>query len=217
MIKKNHVEAFFNEMPFAEFLNAAASRSHVPGGGSVAASAGALGASMGAMVARLTLGKEGYEACQEQTESLAQSFTAAVAGFQRLAGEDMLAFDALMAALRMPKSEPEEIAARDAATGEAAYRAIDVPLQMGQLASRLLAENERLASFANAGAVSDCAVAAIILEAAARASLVSVDVNLPLVRDNRRRGLALEAQKQILKGLPDAVERTLATVKARTR
>ncbi|MDR1035071.1 MAG: cyclodeaminase/cyclohydrolase family protein [Deltaproteobacteria bacterium] len=166
------------DMPFGDFLAAASSRSHVPGGGSVAAAAGALGASMGAMVANLTLGKKGYEDCQDEAAGMARAFKDGVRAFHVLAAKDMDAFDALLKAWRLPRKTKKERSASEPALREALLGAILAPMGIARKASGMLALNLCLAGFGNARAVNDCGVAAVLLESSVRAAMLSVDVNI---------------------------------------
>ncbi|MDR1081523.1 MAG: cyclodeaminase/cyclohydrolase family protein [Deltaproteobacteria bacterium] len=170
--------AYF-KMPFGDFLEAAASRSHVPGGGCAAAAAGALGAAMAAMVANLTVGKKGCEDHEAGAREMAALFGDGVSGFQELGAGDVRAFDAVMGAMRLPRATPEERGARGAALRGALLGAVGAPAMIAGKAAGLLKATRSLAAFGNAGAVNDCGVAAVLLEAAVRAAVLSAEVNLP--------------------------------------
>ncbi|MFZ5787102.1 MAG: glutamate formimidoyltransferase, partial [Acidobacteriota bacterium] len=115
-------------MTLRRFADELSSDSPAPGGGSVAALVGALGAALAAMVANLSHAKKGFEAKRERLDVIA------VRGQQlkdRLLGAvdtDTAAFDRLLEAMRLPKGTPEEQAARDAAIADATVAAIEVPL-----------------------------------------------------------------------------------------
>ncbi|MDR2611640.1 MAG: cyclodeaminase/cyclohydrolase family protein [Deltaproteobacteria bacterium] len=205
------------KIPFEDFLAAAASRSHVPGGGSVAAAAGALGASMGAMVAHLTVGKEGYEVHQKEAQELAGAFLAGMEALQRLGEADMAAYDALASAYRLPKANPRERLSRGVAVRAAVRRAVLVPLEIAQTASELLELNARLASFGNDRAVNDCGVAAVLLEAAARGAMLTADVNLPRLDDPGMAEAVRARKEEVFTGARGIVKDTLAIVEERRR
>ncbi|MDR1166773.1 MAG: cyclodeaminase/cyclohydrolase family protein [Deltaproteobacteria bacterium] len=185
------------ERPFSEILAVAASKSPTPGGGSVSAMAGALGASMGAMVANLTQNKVGYEEYWLEATEMATLFLEGIEDFKKLTYADMDAFANFMEALRLPKGTEEQKAARRLALDAASAQAALAPLEIAQKSFDLLLANNRLASYGNAAAVNDGAVAAIILEAALRAALLQVDVNLPSLADAELRQ-ALKTKRDFL-------------------
>ncbi|MDR1314532.1 MAG: cyclodeaminase/cyclohydrolase family protein [Deltaproteobacteria bacterium] len=203
------------KLPFEDFLAAAASRCHVPGGGSATAAAGCLGAAMGAMVANLTLGKKGCEDHQEEAAASAGAFLNGLEAFKSLAVEDMEAFDAVMVAYRLPKSCPEELSARGLAVEAALRRAVLAPLGIARKAAELMDLNRRLAAFGNAGAVNDCGVAAVLLEATARAAMLSADVNLPSLQDGELKEEVKGLKGEFLEGLGQALRETMELVEAR--
>ncbi|MDR3154092.1 MAG: cyclodeaminase/cyclohydrolase family protein [Deltaproteobacteria bacterium] len=197
------------DLCFKEILELASSRSHVPGGGSVAAMSAALGASMGAMVANLTVGKKGCEESRGEAEGTAAAFGEGIAELEELTRGDMSAFDGLLLAYRLPKATDDE---RKARAGEILKRSAEAalaPLRISAKAAELLKLNRRLAEFGNPSAVNDCAVAAVILEASGRAAMLSVDVNLPALDDpvmlkdikDRRASILGEAEAAMLETL----------------
>ncbi|MDR1041460.1 MAG: cyclodeaminase/cyclohydrolase family protein [Deltaproteobacteria bacterium] len=203
--------------PFEDFLSAAASRSHVPGGGSVTAAAGALGAAMGSMVANLTLGKKGYEELQGEAAEMAAAFREGMEDFRRLASADMEAFDEVMRARRLPGTGRDDAEARCRAMSAALRKAVTAPLEIARKASELLELNRRLAAFGNAGAVNDCGVAAVLLEAVVRAAMLSVDVNLPSLEDTQLLADVRARKEEILSGAGFVMEESMRLVEARRR
>ncbi|MDR1920393.1 MAG: cyclodeaminase/cyclohydrolase family protein [Candidatus Adiutrix sp.] len=173
----------FYEMSISDFLEIAASSSHVPGGGNVSAVVAALGASMGAMVASLTAGKKGYEEHQEANRAILTAFMDGIENLKILTKDDVAAFDAYMQTFKMPKDTEEQKQARSQAIQAGVKKATLAPMGICRQCLELLREAAKLAPFGNKGAISDCGVAAIILEAAIRAAMLSVDINLPAVKD----------------------------------
>ena len=173
----------FYEMTLNDFLKVAASSSHVPGGGNVSAVVGALGASMGAMVASLTQGKTGYEEHQAANSAILKAFLDGIENLKRLTQGDVEAFDAYMKAFKLPKDTDEQKKARAAAIVEGVKKATLAPMMICRQCLDLMREAAKLAPFGNKGAISDCGVAAIILEGALRAAMLSVDINLSSVKD----------------------------------
>jgi formiminotetrahydrofolate cyclodeaminase len=177
------IPADFYSMTITDFLKVAASSSHVPGGGNVSAVVASLGASMGAMVASLTEGKKGYEEHQEANAAILKSFMEGIEKLKELTRGDVEAFDAYMKTFKLPKDTDEQKAARTAAIQDGVKQATLAPMKICRQCLDLMREAAKLAPFGNKGAISDCGVSAIILEAAIRAAMLSVDINLPAIKD----------------------------------
>lgn len=173
----------FGKLRVDEFLSALGSQEPTPGGGTAAAVAGAMGAALVEMVAALTLGKEKFAEVHPAMRAIATAAAAARAEMLSLAREDALAYDAVVAARRMPKETEEEKAARALAIAGANRLATEVPMRTARAAVRLLAVLPELASKGNPSAVSDAGTAALLLEASAEGALLNVGINLPTVKD----------------------------------
>ena len=192
-----------------DFLTEACSSSHTPGGGNVSAVVGTLGASMIAMVANLTLGKKGYEDYQDETKDILGKIMAGIEELKELTLKDMAAFDDYMKCFRMPKATDEEKAARRDAIQAAAKNATLVPLSICRTCVEMLKEADRLSRFGNKMAISDVGVGAYVCEAAMRACMLSVDINVPSIKDeafvadvlNQRARLFAEAEDLKIKAL----------------
>jgi len=168
----------FSKLSVQEFLEALASRAPTPGGGTAAALAGATGAALAEMVASLTLSKEKFAASHGAVHPIAEAASGARAEFLRLAREDAEAYDAVVAARRLPKETPEEKDARERQLKEANRRATEVPMQTARAAVRLLQSLPELVEKGNPSAASDAGAAALLLEAAAEGALLNVGINL---------------------------------------
>lgn len=198
-----------------DFLAEACSSSPTPGGGNVSAVVGTMGASMIAMVANLTIGKKGYENCQTEAQEVLGKVMAALEELKTLTVKDMAAFDDYMKCYRMPKATDEEKAARTAAIQNAAKNATMVPLTICQTLLELMKQADRLSRFGNKMAISDVGVGAFICEAALRACMLSVDINLPTIKDQsfvtdvmfQRARLFTEAEDLKIKALTYVKER----------
>ncbi|MDR1656357.1 MAG: cyclodeaminase/cyclohydrolase family protein [Deltaproteobacteria bacterium] len=171
------------DMSINDFLKVAASSAHVPGGGNVSAVVATLGASMGAMVASLTKGKKGYEDYQTENEAILKAFLDGIEALKVMTLADIEAFDTYMATFKLPKDTDEQKKARTDAIQAAGQKATLAPLNVCRKCLELMKEAAKLAPFGNKGAISDCGVSAIILEAAIRAAMLSVDINLPSIKD----------------------------------
>jgi glutamate formiminotransferase/formiminotetrahydrofolate cyclodeaminase len=167
----------------SDFSMALASDTPAPGGGSAAAAAGASGAALLAMVVRLTLGKEKYRASWQALEPLALRLEGARVRLLELVDEDTAAFDAVVAARRLPKDEPEAAARRTRAVDEANLLATTVPMQTAFFAHEALKTAPQVLEKGNPNAASDAWVAALLLHGAALGALANVRINLPGVSD----------------------------------
>jgi formiminotetrahydrofolate cyclodeaminase len=186
--------------PLENYLAAAASGEPTPGGGSVSALAGALGASMAAMAANFTVGKKQFAAVEPEARELLGKVEDLRKKLQELAQKDTEAYGAVSAAFKLPKKSPEEKAARTAAVASACRGAMAVPLESLRACRESLVATRRLAEIANPNLISDVGVAALLLEAAAGGSALNVAVNLPSIGDPQ---LAAAVQAELNATLAD--------------
>ena len=163
----------------SDFSAALASDAPVPGGGSAAAAAGASGAALLSMVVRLTLGKEKYRASWQDLEPLEGRIAGARVRLLELVDEDTRAFDAVMAARRLPKDTPEAAARRARALDEANLLAATVPMQTAFFSLEALKNAPGVLEKGNPNTASDAWVAALLLFSAALGALANVRINLP--------------------------------------
>ncbi len=165
------------------FLESVASSSPTPGGGSVAAAAGATGAALIAMVARLTAGREGFEALDERMREIAGETDEARSVLLDLADRDAHAFDAVMEAFKMPKATDPEKSARSAAIQTAFEGAAAVPLEVAHLSAGLLAMAVEVIETGNPDAASDGLSAGATLFASVLCALANVEINAGSLKD----------------------------------
>lgn len=172
------------ERSFRDILALAGSTAPTPGGGSIAAMAAALGTSMLQMVARLTLGRKKYQDVAAQVTEVLRRSEALQNQFEMLLSADMEAFDAVMAALRLPAETQEQQRIRQAKQRSATEQATRVPLSLAQACCEGLELALQLAPIGNQRAISDVGVGAQLLGAAAASALLSVDINLPALAES---------------------------------
>ncbi len=168
----------FSKLSLEEFLSTLASEAPTPGGGTAAAVAAAMGASLAEMVAALTLSKEKYAASHAAARPIAEAAAATRREFLDLAREDSEAYDRVLAARRLPKETQEQKAERGRRLAAANRRAAEIPMRTASAAVRLLSALPELAEKGNPNAASDAGAAALLLEAAAEAALLNVGINL---------------------------------------
>lgn len=199
------------ELGLETFLVRLSSRDPVPGGGSAAALAGAMGAALIHMVVELTAGRRGSEA----DETVLAEVGGAAAGWQsellRLAELDAAAYDAVIRARRLPRATDLEIQARDVQVAAAVREATRVPLEVVRRAAEVLALAERLAPMGHRTAISDVGVGALLAVAAMRGAALNVGINLPSLPDHDP--LHEEASAQVER-LLEGLDRREAAVRA---
>jgi formiminotetrahydrofolate cyclodeaminase len=173
----------FSKLSLDDFLGSLAADTPTPGGGTAAAVAGAMGATLVEMVAALTLSKEKYASSHEAVRPIAEAARAARAELTRLAREDSEAYDQVVAARRLPRESPEDKAQRARRVAQANAHATQVPMRTARAAVRLLAALPELVEKGNPNAVSDAGSAALLLEAATESALLNVGINLSGIED----------------------------------
>jgi formiminotetrahydrofolate cyclodeaminase len=184
------------QQPIRQFLDELGSAAPTPGGGSAAAVMGAMGAALVSMVCHLTIGRkdcEGVEAPMRQAlgeaEALRQRLTA-------LIEDDVRAFEALMAAYKLPRATDEDKLARGAAIQHALKQATDVPLACASACAEVIGLSQRIAPIGHRGVISDAGVAVLAAHAALRSAALNVYINVPSIKDSefaRDRRTRLEA------------------------
>lgn len=161
-----------------DFLEALASDSPTPGGGSAAAYSGAMAAALAAMVARLTIGKKKYAAVEAQMKEILAQAERLRGELSQAVEEDATAFDRVMAAFKLPRETAAEQEARDLAIETATQQAALVPLKVAQNAVMVLALAERLAALGNLNAITDAGSSAALARASLAAAALNVRTNL---------------------------------------
>lgn len=173
----------FGKLSLEQFLDALASNAPTPGGGTAAAVGGAMGAALAEMVAALTLSKEKYAASHDAMRPIAEAARLARRELLSLAREDSEAYEAVVAARRLPKETEEQKAERAQRIALANKHAAEVPMRTARAAVRLLSALPDLAAKGNPNAVSDAGAAALLLDACVEAALLNVGINLPGIED----------------------------------
>jgi formiminotetrahydrofolate cyclodeaminase len=166
------------------FLETLASRSPTPGGGSVVAVMGAMGAALVAMVCHLTIGKVHYEAVSEEMEAILHEVEAVRATLLDFIRADVEAFDAVMAAYGLPKVTDEEKGVRSAAIQQALKGATRVPLDCAKASRRVIELSLLVAEHGNTNVITDAGVAALAAHAALKSSALNVRVNTGNIKDS---------------------------------
>jgi formiminotetrahydrofolate cyclodeaminase len=166
------------DKPVTNFLDELASSAPAPGGGSVAAVSGALGAALVSMVCNLTLGKKAYADVQEDISDLLAQSEALRQELTDLLEDDVAAYTGYSKAAKMPRDTDEEKAERAKVMEEALKVATDVPLRIAETAAKVMDLCMPAAEKGNKWAVSDAGVAVLMAEAALRSAALNVLINL---------------------------------------
>ena len=165
------------------FLDELASSSPAPGGGSVAALAGALGAALTSMVCNLTIGKKKYADVQTDMKKVLDQAEELRGVFTVLVDKDTEAFNKVMEAFGLPKETDPQRALRAAAINEATKEASLVPLEVMKHCIDALALVQEVASKGNVNSISDAGVSALMLNAACQSAALNVRINLNALND----------------------------------
>lgn len=166
-----------------DFIEELASDSPAPGGGSVAALSGAMGAGLVSMVARLTIGKKGYEDVEDLMKQTLAASEKIRAELTLLVDKDTQAFNQVMASFKMPKKTQEEKSLRSDSIQAAFQNATLTPLGVAQLCLGVLELALSVAGKANQNAASDLGVAAQMAYAGAEGAVMNVKINLPSIKN----------------------------------
>jgi glutamate formiminotransferase / formiminotetrahydrofolate cyclodeaminase len=202
-------------MNLVQFANETASESPAPGGGSISAYVGALGASLAAMVANLSSHKRGWDDQWEFFSDWAERAQDIKKQLLALVDEDTRAFQAIMEAFGLPKGTPAEKATRSAAIETATKRAIEAPLRTIELALASFEPIREMVEKGNPNSVTDAGVGALCARAAVHGAGMNVLVNTTGLKD---RGYAEEADRKAAQWMEqaDILEREIiALVKVR--
>lgn len=204
------------DLKVRDFIAELSSDSPAPGGGSAAALAGALGAALSAMVCRLTVDNEKFAAVDAEVRSILKQSEQLQQQLLKDIDEDALAFEAVMAAFKLPKATDAEKAARLSAIQQALKTAADKPFSVAESCLSVLELAVRILPIGNPNAASDAAVAGLMANAAVQGALFNVKINLGSIKDEayvketRSRMQALnEKATALVRTLTDASEKLL--------
>jgi len=195
------------------FADAAASESPAPGGGSISAYMGALGISLGTMVANLSAHKKEYENRWEEFSKWAEKGQALKDQLLLLVDEDTRAFNKIMSAFGLPKGSAEEKKARDKEIQSATKYATEVPFRVMQLCYESMEIIEAMAKTGNPNSVSDAGVGALCARSAVMGAFLNVKINARNLRDKKFAGSVIQKGKRIEENAKKAEKKILALVK----
>ncbi|PWT71934.1 MAG: glutamate formimidoyltransferase [Bacteroidetes bacterium] len=184
-------------MTLSDFADETASESAAPGGGSIAAYTGALGASLATMVANLSSHKKGWDDRWAFFSEWAERGQQLKEKLIRLTDEDTQAFNHIMTAMAMPKDSPDEKVARTSAVQAATKLAIEVPYQVLQTAFSSLEVIKTMAEHGNPNSISDAGVAALCARSAVMGAFLNMRINATSYNDKNFVDALLDKGKEI--------------------
>jgi glutamate formiminotransferase/formiminotetrahydrofolate cyclodeaminase len=185
------------QMNLRQFCNETLSDSPAPGGGSVAALLGALGVSLGGMVANLSAGKRGWDDKLGYFSGWAVQAQELKEELLFLVDEDTAAFNKVMDAFGLPKDSPAEKAARSAAIQNANRYAAEIPLRVMATAARAYPLLEEMAAKGNPASISDVGVGLLSLRSAIEGAAMNVRINLSGLKDETQKTQLAEKVRAI--------------------
>ena len=203
------------DMDLASFANETASESPAPGGGSISAYMGAMGAALGTMVANLSSHKRGWDDRWEEFSDWADKGMYYVKALTKMVDEDTRSFNRLMDAFALPKNNDDEKKTRKEAIQAATRYAMEVPFQVMHLALESMDVLESMAKIGNPNSVSDAGVGALAARSAVLGAFLNVKINARDLNDRVFAEGILKQAKEIETLAIDKEIRILEIVKAK--
>ena len=184
-------------MTLKAFASETASESPAPGGGSISAYMGALGAALGTMVANLSAHKRGWDDRWKEFSDWAEKGQAIMNELVSLVDEDTAAFDKIMAAFGLPKGTDEEKAAREQAIEDATLYASQVPLRTMKASLKVFEIARAMAAEGNPNSVSDAGVGALAARSAVLGACLNVKINAVGLKDQAKAAELIAEAREI--------------------
>jgi len=201
----------------SNFLDELASNSPTPGGGSVAALAGALGAALISMVGNLTVGKKKYEDVEEDIKKIISSSEKLRYELSQLIEEDVKVFNNFMATYKMPKDTEDEKKMRTKKIQEALVEAAKVPLKTAYKCLDIMILSQEVVEKGNINVISDAGVAVLMAEAALESAILNVKINLRMIKNEKIREELSSSIKELLLKEKGQKEKVLKTTEEKIR
>lgn len=207
--------AIIKDSAIEPFLDALASQSATPGGGSAAAIIGAMGAALVSMVCNLTIGKKKYADVEDEMTNVLNECERLRRALTGMIEDDVKAFNAVMGAYGMPKETDEEKAKRGEAIQAALKQATEVPLACCQAARQVIDLAGVAADKGNLNVISDAGVGVLAAYAALRSGALNVYINAKMIADKAFAEAKLKELEGLLGGAEDATEKAYIVVKGK--
>ena len=175
----------------------------------------ALAAAMTCMVANLTIGKEKFKDVEPQVKEILSQAETVLTALKTGLSQDIAEFSNFMAVLKLPKGTDEEKAVRTEKMQEVLVSATNTPLGISQNCFKILQLAQELAPIGNKGAISDVGVAAYLAESALKSAMLSVDINLPQIKDAGYKERVLAERTKLFEQAAVICAETVAVVQSR--
>lgn len=172
-------------MKVNSFLSELASSSPAPGGGSVAALVGSLGAALSSMVCNLTIGKQKYTDVQDEIKEALKKSEKIRKDLTKLIDEDTEAFNDVMKAFKMPKETKQQKKRRSQAIQEGYKTAAKIPLKTARICEKIFGIAKIVAEKGNQNSITDSAVSALMAQAGVESAILNVKINLGSIKDEK--------------------------------
>ena len=215
LIEKDNKKKGLVDLTCAGFAEETSRESPAPGGGSISAYMGALGAALGTMVANLSAHKPGWDEQWEFFSDWAEKGKRVMNELLALVDEDTDAFNCIMAVFGMPKGTDEEKAARAAAMEKATLYATEVPLKTMKASFRAFEVAGEMAEKGNPNSVSDAGVGALAARAAVQGAFLNVKINAAGLKDRAKAEALVSEAAEIAKAADAEEKRILEIVNAK--
>ena len=200
------------EKNLREFAEETASESPAPGGGSISAYAGSLGAALSTMVANLSANKRGWDDRWEEFSNWADKGQTLQSQLLSLVDADTAAFNGIMEAYGMPKSSDDQKVARSKAIQDATKHAIEIPMQVAEIAFEAMEVAEAMAQIGNPNSITDAGVGAMCLRTAVIGAVLNARVNANDIEDKAYVEKTLSRCKELVSQSRSREETVLARV-----
>jgi len=205
------------DLTFRKVVAVSASDAPTPGGGSVSALVGTLGVAMTAMVGNLTVGRPKFKDVEPEVKEITGAAYFIINRLEKLVDADIAAFGKFMDVYRLPKNTDEEKAKREEQMQKALKKATDTPMEIARTLLDALVITDKLAKIGNTMAISDAGVAAYVCEASLNGVLLSVDINIPMVKDEEYVKNILAEKEQLVAKAKELKDKAVAVVQERMK
>lgn len=211
LLEDAHPVKCLADLTVRQFAEETSRESPAPGGGTIAACMGSLGAALGTMVANLSAHKRGWDDRWHEFSQWADKGQRLVGSLMHLIDEDTAAFNRIMEAFGMPKGTAEEKEARSAAIQAATLYAAEVPLETMHEAFKVFGLCRAMAETGNPNSVSDAGVGALAARAAVRGAAMNVKINASSLKDAAT-AARLIAEADDIAARADAEEKAITAI-----
>lgn len=205
------------QLNLQDFVDEVSRDTPAPGGGSISALAGALGAALSSMVANLTIGKRGSEQVEENLKPIAERAQELKVLLLKAIDEDANAFNQYLTASKMPARTAEDKKKKDQALQEGLKQAVAVPLTTARNCYEVLELTQSVADKGNPGSVSDAGVGAHLAFAGIKGAILNVLINLPQINDQKFNQKMMTICKKLENDASKKLNQIIPIVEEKTR